>query len=117
MQLKSIVRSLIAGVGVVSIGIAGCTQARKFEATSPTAPSTSNSPSADQAQAVSTPEAQAPNRSPDVVYVPTPTAVVNEMLRRADVKSNDVVYDLGSGDGRIVIAAAQQRGVQLLGCA
>jgi len=111
MQLKSIVRSLIAGVGIVSIGIAGCTQARNFEANSQTQPSTSDS-SADQAQAASNPEAQVPTRSPDVVYVPTPTAAVNEMLRLADVKSNDVVYDLGSGDGRIVIAAAQQRGAR-----
>jgi len=113
MQLKSIVRSLIAGVGIVSIGIAGCTQARNFEATSEEQTYTIQPyPSSDQAQAVSNPEAQAPTRSPDVVYVPTPTAVVNEMLRLADVKANDVVYDLGSGDGRIVIAAAQQRGAR-----
>jgi len=46
----------------------------------------------------------------DVGYVPTRTPVLNAMLRLADVQPTDVVYDLGSGDGRIVIAAAQEYG-------
>jgi len=52
-------------------------------------------------------------RAPDVVYEPTPHSVVAEILKLAQVGANDVVYDLGCGDGRIVIAAAQQgaRGV------
>jgi tRNA G37 N-methylase Trm5 len=52
--------------------------------------------------------AQTPTRSPDVPYVPTTTEVVNAMLKLAKVTSNDVVYDLGCGDGRIVITAAKQ---------
>ena len=44
----------------------------------------------------------------DVPFVPTPEAVVDEMLALAKVGPGDVVYDLGSGDGRIVIAAAKQ---------
>ena len=44
----------------------------------------------------------------DVPYVPTPPEVVEAMLKLAGVKSSDVVYDLGSGDGRIVIAAAEK---------
>ena len=51
--------------------------------------------------------AQAPLRSPDVIYVPTPPEVVEAMLKLAKVGPNDVVYDLGSGDGRIPIAAVQ----------
>jgi SAM-dependent methyltransferase len=49
----------------------------------------------------------------DVPYVPTPHAVVEKMLEVAKVGPNDLVYDLGSGDGRIVIAAAKRgaRGV------
>ena len=39
--------------------------------------------------------------NPDVIYVPTPQEVVEDMLRLADVKKGDVLYDLGSGDGRI----------------
>jgi precorrin-6B methylase 2 len=52
--------------------------------------------------------AQAPAlRSPDVIFVPTPPEVVAAMLKLAKVGPNDVVYDLGSGDGRIPIAAVQ----------
>ena len=43
----------------------------------------------------------------DVPYVPTPERVVEEMLKLAAVKKDDVVYDLGCGDGRIVITAAK----------
>lgn len=46
-------------------------------------------------------------RAPDVPYVPTTDDAVAAMLRLADVKSGDVVYDLGCGDGRIVVAAAK----------
>ena len=49
----------------------------------------------------------APLRSPDVIFVPTPQEVVDAMLKMAKVDSNDVVYDLGSGDGRIPITAAR----------
>jgi SAM-dependent methyltransferase len=55
-----------------------------------------------------------PSRSPDVAFVPTPLEVVDVMLRLADVKPTDVVYDLGCGDGRIVIAAAK-RGARAVG--
>jgi SAM-dependent methyltransferase len=54
-------------------------------------------------------------QAPDVLYVPTPQAVVDAMLQLADVKAGDVVYDLGSGDGRIVIAAAQKYGARGVG--
>jgi len=47
--------------------------------------------------------------------IPTPSAVVDRMLEAAHVTSSDVVYDLGSGDGRIVIAAAQKFGARAVG--
>jgi precorrin-6B methylase 2 len=53
---------------------------------------------------------QAPLRQPDVIYVPTPPDVVTAMLKVARVGKDDVVYDLGSGDGRIVIAAVKDFG-------
>ena len=49
-------------------------------------------------------------RQPDVRYVPSPDSVVEAMLALAKVTAADVVYDLGSGDGRIPIAAAKQYG-------
>jgi len=54
-------------------------------------------------------------RSPDVVFVPTPTEVVDAMLKTANVSRKDLVYDLGCGDGRIVIAAAKQFGARGVG--
>ena len=54
-------------------------------------------------------------RKPDVIYYPTPTETVVEMLRLAKIKKGDVLYDLGSGDGRIPIAAAQQYGIRAVG--
>ena len=51
----------------------------------------------------------------DVPYVPTPQPVVDKMLELAAVTKNDVVYDLGSGDGRIVITAAKRYGVRGVG--
>jgi SAM-dependent methyltransferase len=50
---------------------------------------------------------QKPVRPPDIFWVPTPDAVVDGMLKLANVGKNDVVYDLGCGDGKIVIAAAR----------
>lgn len=59
--------------------------------------------------------AAAPPRFPDVLYIPTPPEVVDAMLEVAQVKSSDVVYDLGSGDGRIPIAAAKKYGARGVG--
>src|SRR4029450_4252850 len=59
--------------------------------------------------------AQQPLRSPDVIFVPTPQEVVDAMLKLAKVTKNDVVYDLGSGDGRIPITAAKTYGARGLG--
>lgn len=50
-----------------------------------------------------------------VPFVPTPQDVVERMLELAQVKKGDVVYDLGSGDGRIVITAAKKYGVKAIG--
>jgi SAM-dependent methyltransferase len=51
----------------------------------------------------------------DVLYLPTPQPVVDAMLRLAGVSRADVVYDLGSGDGRIPIAAARNHGARAIG--
>jgi len=54
-------------------------------------------------------------RKPDVRFVPTPQNVVDEMLKLANVGPGDVVYDLGCGDGRVVITAAKEYGVRAVG--
>lgn len=55
------------------------------------------------------------SRTPDVIFVPTPQDVVDKMLEMAQVSKNDLVYDLGCGDGRIVVTAAQKYGCKAIG--
>lgn len=97
MQLKKTAWVLMAIS--VFMGVAGC-----------------DSPTLTKAQTpqVETPT-QSPERQPDVVYVPTPQEVVDEMLTLAKVTKDDVIYDLGSGDGRIPITAAQKYGTRGVG--
>lgn len=66
------------------------------------------------AQAVPAPAPAAP-RTPDVIFVPTPQPVVDAMLEMAKVHKGDILYDLGSGDGRIPITAAKRYGVRAVG--
>lgn len=54
-------------------------------------------------------------RTPDILFVPTPQAVVDQMLELADVKKTDLLYDLGCGDGRIVVTAATKYGCHCVG--
>jgi SAM-dependent methyltransferase len=79
-------RQFLAGLG--ALGVAGCLGA------------------AEQAS---------PLRGPDVIFVPTPNEIVDMMLKMAGVTRKDTVYDLGCGDGRIVIAAAQKYGARGVG--
>ena len=58
---------------------------------------------------------EAQQKEPEVPYVPTPVEVVMEMLKMANVGKNDVLYDLGCGDGRIVITAAKEFGCRGVG--
>ena len=56
-----------------------------------------------------------PSRAPDVVFVPTPQDVVDKMLELAEVTKDDLLYDLGCGDGRIVVTAAKKYGCRAVG--
>ena len=80
---------------------------------------TKSAPSAPAAAASSVAKSEVKNgvpaKAPDVIYVPTPQAVVDKMLELAEVKTGDVVYDLGCGDGRIVVTAAKKYGVKAVG--
>jgi ribosomal protein L11 methylase PrmA len=75
------------------------------------APDTPNAP-VTAAQAATQ---EAPARRPDVIYVPTPQEVVEAMLQVANVTKDDIVYDLGSGDGRIPVTAALKYGARGVG--
>ena len=58
---------------------------------------------------------QATTPAPDVIFVPTPQEVVDKMLELAKVGKGDVLYDLGSGDGRIPVTAAKRFGIRATG--
>ncbi len=84
----------------------------------PKAPSSATTPPAAQTQTVQTPPAAEPAQEPkrpDVIFVPTPQEVVDKMLELAQVTKDDVVYDLGCGDGRIVVTAAKKFGCKAFG--
>ncbi|WP_413199625.1 SAM-dependent methyltransferase [Nostoc piscinale] len=99
---------LITGVSVTTLGITGCTaqqQDSAAEVQPPVLTSQTETPTTTQPQ----------ERPGDVPYVPTPQPVVDAMLQVAKVGKNDVLYDLGSGDGRIVVTAAQKYGTRGVG--
>ncbi|MGJ3248599.1 MAG: SAM-dependent methyltransferase [Elainellaceae cyanobacterium] len=54
-------------------------------------------------------------RKPDIGFIPTPLAAIDAMLALANVTDHDILYDLGCGDGRILIRAAQQSGIRGVG--
>ena len=131
MQLKQKMALLVASASVVSFGIAGSVQQNKL-AQAQDIPAGQTSPevtprgtpgatpeitpgSTPQATPSATPNTQTEQREPDVPYVPTPQPVVDAMLKLANVKKGDVLYDLGSGDGRIPITAAKKYGVRAVG--
>jgi SAM-dependent methyltransferase len=104
--------SMVAALGVALI--AGSAYAGQSSAG---APQTSRAAMAAHLLAAAT-RSQAPAtklRDPDVIYVPTPQNVVDAMLKIANVTAKDVVYDLGSGDGRIPITAAEKYGARGVG--
>jgi SAM-dependent methyltransferase len=94
--------SLIAFLTVVSIGC-GNQPSQRAAGPTPTPPTISPMPNA------------TPVEDLDVPYVPTPTEVVARMLKMANVNKGDLLYDLGSGDGRIVITAAREYGARGVG--
>ena len=99
IELRRTLCLLVASVSIVSLGVAGCTQ------------KTATNVQTSQIES----EVQTPESKLDVPYLPTPKEVVAEMLELADVKGDDVLYDLGCGDGRVVIAAAQKFGTRGVG--
>jgi 2-polyprenyl-3-methyl-5-hydroxy-6-metoxy-1,4-benzoquinol methylase len=105
MQLQKL---FLVAIAFSSLMFAGCTQQRNFDAQAQQSPTTT----------IETPastEVEAPEPQLDVPYVPTPNEVVTQMLQLAKVQKGDVLYDLGSGDGRIVVTAAQKYGTRGVG--
>ncbi|QKQ75523.1 class I SAM-dependent methyltransferase [Nostoc sp. TCL240-02] len=114
MNFKKILFLLVTGVSISSLGIAGCTPTQQ-DLEAGIQPSTLTGQTETETPSATTPTTQLQERPGDVPYVPTPQPVVDAMLQVAKVGKNDVLYDLGSGDGRIVNTAAQKFGTRGVG--
>ncbi len=113
MNFSKILFVLATGVSVASFGITGCTAQQQDLESRTQEPAVSVQQTESPATTTTTPT---PERTTgDVPYVPTPQPVVDAMLNVAKVNKNDVLYDLGSGDGRIVVTAAQKFGTRGVG--
>ncbi|MBD2214309.1 class I SAM-dependent methyltransferase [Nostoc linckia FACHB-104] len=113
MNLRKILLVIVAGVSLTSWGFTGsATQKLDLKTTlkqpSLTAQTETLTPTV-------TPQTKPQERPGDVPYVATPQPVVDAMLKVAKVGKNDMLYDLGSGDGRIVITAAKNYGTRGVG--
>lgn len=111
---KSAVRAaLIASfLGAVSFAFAACAPAKPADSAESVGPPT---PPASKTLPRKPLDIDDPAREPDSVYWTTPPAIVDRMLEVAKVTEKDVVFDLGSGDGRLVIAAAKRYGARGVG--
>lgn len=107
MKFGSVMRFIVPGL---SVGVA----IAAFAGSEPRLGVSTPSPAVAQAPTV-TPTPPNPVVDRDAPYLPTPQEVVAEMLKVAQVKQQDQLYDLGSGDGRIVIAAAKNYGTPGVG--
>lgn len=111
LMLKTLMlKTLAVTIGLGSFVLTSCVAQSTAEAPAPGSSVEAPAPSPQ-----TSPDAPAQGVKRDVPYVPTPDAVVRRMLELGQVGSDDVLYDLGSGDGRIVITAAQQYGARGVG--
>ncbi len=117
MKSQLMLKTLAVTIGLGSFVLTSCVAQSTAETPAPgssvEAPA-ANSPSVAPSPQTS-PDALAQRVKRDVPYVPTPESVVKRMLELGEVGSDDVIYDLGSGDGRIVITAAKQYGARGVG--
>ncbi|HUE78890.1 MAG TPA: class I SAM-dependent methyltransferase [Sphingomicrobium sp.] len=106
-------RAVIVGALLASVTLAtACNRADPATTEADTRPSGEALEANAEADAAT---ADADGKKPDVIYVPTPQPVVDAMLKMAKVGKGDVLYDLGSGDGRIPITAAREHGIRAVG--
>ncbi|MDZ8261467.1 SAM-dependent methyltransferase [Nostoc sp. ChiQUE01b] len=111
MPVNSLLKMFLLTMSSGSLLLAGCSQETVSQLN--TDPATTN-PNTLQVQQ-STPEAKPSEKEPDAGYTPTPQAIVDQMLKIAKVGKDDILYDLGSGDGRIPITAAKKFGTRSTG--
>ncbi|MBX3233453.1 MAG: methyltransferase domain-containing protein [Labilithrix sp.] len=110
-------------LGTCAVAVAGCSKENPPPAASSATPPASapavtvvdaGPPAVVDAGATASAEADDEN-TPDIEFVPTPMQVVDKMFEVAKIQKNDVLYDLGCGDGRIVVQAAKRYGIKAVG--
>ena len=101
MRIATLFRLRVSAIAIFAVIVAACAAAQNAEVQQPSTQ-----------QATPAPTQQPAEVKKDVPYVPTPQNVVDEMLTLAKVTKNDVVYDLGCGDGRLVITAVKKFGAK-----
>ena len=106
MRLRDFTLPVLFGIAIITASSCADKTVKPVPAPAPPAPTPAPAPETPRPPGL---------RDPDVIYVPTPQEVVDAMLKLAEVKASDVVYDLGSGDGRIPITAAQKYGARGVG--
>jgi SAM-dependent methyltransferase len=111
MKLQFVPKLFAIAVSIAGLSAMGCVPQSTVNAEMQE-PSNATRATSDTAEMAQNAPSNTQEPQLDVPYVPTPPAVVNEMLRIGKVSKNDVLYDLGSGDGRIVIAAAKRFGTR-----
>jgi SAM-dependent methyltransferase len=99
MRIATLVRMRVTALAILAVIVAACAAAQNAEVRQQTAQQPTPAPT------------QQPVKK-DVPYVPTPQNVVDEMLTLANVTKDDVLYDLGCGDGRLVITAVKKFGAK-----
>src|SRR4028118_1196763 len=110
MKRRWIAGLLVAGLVTVLVGVRAIAQSRQDTVAAVSATTAASHGESRRVRVAQNAEVdERPNL--DVPYVPTAPAVVDAMLKTTQVRKDDVVYDLGCGDGRIVITAAQRYGV------
>ncbi|MDZ8084248.1 MAG: methyltransferase domain-containing protein [Nostoc sp. DedQUE12b] len=108
MSANSLLKIFFVTMSAASLFFAGCSQQKTSELN--TNPATTNPNTVEVQQ--STTEIKPIEKDPDAEYIPTPQGVVEQAMRIAKVGKDDIVYDLGSGDGRIPITAAKKFGAR-----
>ena len=104
MRIATVLRLRVTAIAACAVIVAACAAAQNAEVRQQTAQQQQATPAQTQEQPKEVKK--------DVPYVPTPQNVVDEMLTLANVSKNDVVYDLGCGDGRLVITAVKKFGAK-----
>ena len=115
MSAKSLLKLFVVTMSASSLLFAGCSQQKTSELNTNPATTNPNTVEVQQSTPESFPKPGDPDYLDGAYYETTPQVIVDKMLKIAKVGKDDILYDLGSGDGRIPITAAKKFGTRGIG--